>query len=107
MRLFVRATRQIRLTDEGGIYFEQSRPALAQLVDAERQISGQHGTPAGRLRIRLPTPYAHYRVLPVLPAFRAASRGGRSGSALSGATWALPMTPSTSPCAAGRPATPR
>ncbi|MGO4412998.1 DNA-binding transcriptional regulator, LysR family [Cupriavidus sp. OV038] len=70
VRLFVRTTRQIRLTDEGRVYFEQSRPALAQLVDAERQISGQHGTPAGRLRISLPTPYAHYRVLPVLPAFR-------------------------------------
>jgi len=68
--LFVRTTRQIRLTDEGRLYFEQGRSALAQLVDVERQISGQHATPAGRLRISLPTPYAHYRVLPVLPAFR-------------------------------------
>ncbi|MEN7530268.1 LysR family transcriptional regulator [Cupriavidus sp. 2SB] len=70
VRLFVRTTRQIRLTEEGRAYFEQSRTALAQLVEAERQISGQHATPAGRLRISLPTPYAHYRVLPVLPAFR-------------------------------------
>jgi len=68
--LFVRTTRQIRLTDEGRLYFEQGRSALAQLVSAERQISGQRATPAGRLRISLPTPYAHYRVLPVLPAFR-------------------------------------
>ncbi len=71
VRLFVRTTRQIRLTDEGRVYFEQSRRALAQLVDAERQISGQQAAPAGQLRISLPTPYAHYRVLPVLPAFRA------------------------------------
>ncbi|MCA3185020.1 LysR family transcriptional regulator [Cupriavidus sp.] len=70
VRLFVRTTRQIRLTDEGRIYFDETRQALAQLVDAERQISGQHATPAGRLRISLPTPYAHYRVLPVLPEFR-------------------------------------
>lgn len=70
VRLFVRTTRQIRLTDEGRAYFEQTRRALAQLVDAERQISGQHGTPAGRLRISVPTPYAHYRVLPVLAEFR-------------------------------------
>ncbi|GJG93815.1 LysR family transcriptional regulator [Cupriavidus pauculus] len=70
VRLFVRTTRQIRLTDEGRTYFEQSRTALAQLVEAERQISGQHATPAGRLRISMPTPYAHYRVLPILPAFR-------------------------------------
>lgn len=71
VRLFVRTTRQIRLTDEGRLYFEQARGALAQLVDAERQVSGQHGSPAGRLRISLPTPYAHYRVLPALPEFRA------------------------------------
>lgn len=70
IRLFVRTTRQIRLTDEGRMYFEESRQALAQLVDAERQISGQHAAPSGRLRISLPTPYAHYRVMPVLPEFR-------------------------------------
>lgn len=71
VRLFVRTTRQIRLTEEGRVYFEQSRRALAQLVEAERQISGQKVAPAGLLRISLPTPYAHYRVLPILPAFRA------------------------------------
>ena len=71
VRLFVRTTRQIRLTEEGRIYFEQSRRALAQLVEAERQISGQRAAPSGLLRISLPTPYAHYRVLPILPAFRA------------------------------------
>ncbi|MGO4325996.1 LysR substrate-binding domain-containing protein [Cupriavidus sp. 2TAF22] len=71
VRLFVRTTRQIRLTDEGRAYFEQARRALAQLVDAERQVSGRHTSPAGLLRISLPTPYAHYRVLPVLPEFRA------------------------------------
>ncbi|HAP24443.1 MAG TPA: LysR family transcriptional regulator [Achromobacter sp.] len=66
--LFVRRTRHIRLSDEGRAYFEQVRPAIAQLVDAERQVGGQGA--AGRLRISLPTPYAHYRVLPLLPAFR-------------------------------------
>ncbi|WP_420991695.1 LysR substrate-binding domain-containing protein [Cupriavidus sp. 30B13] len=71
VRLFVRTTRQIRLTDEGRAYFERARRALAQLVDAEREATGQHASPAGLLRISLPTPYAHYRVLPVLPEFRA------------------------------------
>ncbi len=68
IRLFVRSTRHIRLSDEGRAYFEQVRPAIAQLVDAERQVGGQGA--AGRLRISLPTPYAHCRVLPLLPAFR-------------------------------------
>jgi DNA-binding transcriptional LysR family regulator len=71
VRLFVRTTRQIRLTDAGRTYFEQCRDALAQLVDAERQATGEQSAPAGKLRISMPTPYAHYRVLPLLPEFRA------------------------------------
>jgi DNA-binding transcriptional LysR family regulator len=70
VRLFVRTTRQIRLTDSGQRYFEQCRQALAQLVDAEREATGQQTTPAGLLRISMPTPFGHYRVLPLLPAFR-------------------------------------
>jgi DNA-binding transcriptional LysR family regulator len=70
VRLFVRTTRQIRLTDAGRTYFEQCSGALSQLVDAERQATGQQASPAGLLRISMPTPYAHYRVLPLLPLFR-------------------------------------
>ncbi|WP_395064858.1 LysR family transcriptional regulator [Paraburkholderia silvatlantica] len=70
VRLFVRTTRQIRLTDAGRRYFEQCRQALSQLVDAEREVTGEQTTPAGVLRISMPTPYGHYRVLPLLPAFR-------------------------------------
>ena len=69
-RLFVRTTRQIRLTDLGKRYFEQCRQALGQLADAEREATGQQTTPAGVLRISMPTPYGHYRVLPLLADFR-------------------------------------
>ena len=71
VRLFVRTTRQIRLTDQGQRYFEQCRQALGQLIDAEREVTGEQTTPAGVLRISMPTPYGHYRVLPLLPEFRA------------------------------------
>jgi DNA-binding transcriptional LysR family regulator len=71
VRLFTRTTRQIRLTEAGRAYFEQARQALGQLVEAEREATGQQSVPAGVLRISLPTPYGHYRVLPLLPAFRA------------------------------------
>ncbi|TKC88789.1 LysR family transcriptional regulator [Trinickia terrae] len=70
-RLFVRTTRQIRLTELGKRYFEQCRQALNQLADAEREATGQQTTPAGQLRISMPTPYGHYRVLPILAEFRA------------------------------------
>jgi DNA-binding transcriptional LysR family regulator len=71
VRLFVRTTRQIRLTDAGRRYFEQCRDALNLLSEAEREATGQQTTPAGVLRISMPTPYGHYRVLPLLAEFRA------------------------------------
>jgi DNA-binding transcriptional LysR family regulator len=70
VRLFVRTTRQIRLTDGGRVYFEQCRQALSQLSEAERQVSGAQAKPSGPLRISAPTPYAHYRLLPRLGEFR-------------------------------------
>jgi DNA-binding transcriptional LysR family regulator len=71
VRLFVRTTRHMRLTDAGRAYLEQCREALAQLAEAERVASGQQIRPVGTLRISVPTTYAHYRLLPLLPAFRA------------------------------------
>ena len=71
VRLFVRTTRQIRLSEAGQAYYAQCRQALHQLVEAEREVSGQQVTPSGLLRISTPTTYGHYRLLPLLPEFRA------------------------------------
>jgi DNA-binding transcriptional LysR family regulator len=70
VRLFVRTTRQIRLTEGGRRYYEQCRQALLQLMEAEREVTGAQAAPAGPLRISVPTPYGHYRLLPLLPQFR-------------------------------------
>ncbi|WP_431478313.1 LysR substrate-binding domain-containing protein [Massilia eburnea] len=70
VRLFVRTTRQIRMTDGGRVYFEQCRQALSQLVEAEREVTGQQAAPSGKLRISVPTPYAHYRLLERIAGFR-------------------------------------
>jgi DNA-binding transcriptional LysR family regulator len=70
VRLFIRTTRQIRLTDAGRAYFEECRQALTQLIEAERVATGQQLRPVGTLRISVPTTYAHYRLLPLLPEFR-------------------------------------
>lgn len=75
VQLFVRSTRRVRLTEQGRSYFVQSREALGQLVEAEREITGDQRLPVGTTRISLPTSYGHYRVLPLLPAFRAAYPG--------------------------------
>lgn len=70
-RLFQRTTRRVRLTDEGRSYYGRCRAALGLLDEAERELSGQRGEPEGTVRISLPTPLGHRRILPVLPAFRA------------------------------------
>ncbi|SPO65339.1 LysR family transcriptional regulator [Pseudomonas sp. JV241A] len=70
VRLFVRTTRQMRLTEGGRSYYAQCRQALSQLVEAERAVSGGQAVPSGLLRISVPTPYAHYRLLPRLARFR-------------------------------------
>jgi len=70
VRLFVRSTRSIRLTEGGREYFEQCRAALNQLVEAERKVTGEQVQPSGTLRISAPTTYGHHRLLPLLPAFR-------------------------------------
>lgn len=69
-RLFVRTTRQIRLTDAGQIYLAQCRQTLSQLLEAERQVSGQQMCPTGVLRVSMPSTYGQHRVLPLLPGFR-------------------------------------
>jgi DNA-binding transcriptional LysR family regulator len=69
VRLFVRTTRSLALSDAGREYYEQCRAALNQLVEAERLVTGRQSAPSGVLRISMPTPYGHYRVLPLLPAF--------------------------------------
>lgn len=71
-RLFVRTTRQIRLTDDGRGYHEQCEQALAQIEQAGRMVSGRQGEPTGVLRVSAPTTYAHHRLFPLLPAFNAA-----------------------------------
>jgi len=71
VRLFVRSTRSIRLTEGGKSYFEQCRAALNQLIEAERKATGEQIQPSGTLRISAPTTYGHHRLLPLLPLFRA------------------------------------
>jgi len=70
VRMFMRTTRQIRLTDAGRLYLAQCRLMLTQLGEVERQLSRQQVQPAGVVRVSLATGYGRHRVLPLLPRFR-------------------------------------
>jgi DNA-binding transcriptional LysR family regulator len=67
--LFVRTTRQVRLTTQGKIYFDECKQALNQILEAEQQLKNQTQQPSGLIRISVPTPYGHYRILPLLAKF--------------------------------------
>jgi DNA-binding transcriptional LysR family regulator len=71
VQLLLRTTRLVRLTDSGRSYYERCRQAIGQLVEAEREVTGEQQVPTGVVRMSLPTSYGHHRVLPELPAFRA------------------------------------
>lgn len=70
VQLFVRSTRNVRLTERGKAYYEHCQQALGQLAEAERELTGQQNVVAGLVRMSLPTSYGHLRVLPVLAEFR-------------------------------------
>ena len=67
IRLFVRTTRSVRLTEDGHRFFERCRRALDELREAEREVTRQQVQTTGLVRISLPTSYGHCRVLPLLP----------------------------------------
>lgn len=68
--LFIRTTRQVRLTEAGTRYAVQCRAALDLLHDAEQQAVGAQQMPSGTVRISLPAAYAHWRLFPLIPQFR-------------------------------------
>ena len=72
VRLFMRTTRRIRLTDDGSLYYEQCQQALSQIAEASRAVAGQQLAAEGLLRISAPTTYSHFRLFPILPKFMAA-----------------------------------
>lgn len=70
LRLFQRTTRRIALTEDGRVYYEQCREALSQLIAAEDALGDRRQTLSGPVRISVPTPLGHCRVLPALVRFR-------------------------------------
>ncbi|OBY75122.1 LysR family transcriptional regulator [Acinetobacter gyllenbergii] len=69
VKLFIRSTRQLRLSEAGQRYYYFCRQAIDQLIEAEKQITGEQEAPSGLLRISVPTPYAHFRLLPIINKF--------------------------------------
>jgi DNA-binding transcriptional LysR family regulator len=69
LKLFVRTTRSVRLTEAGEGFRQRIERALTELDDAESAAFDQRKTPHGLLRIELPLALGVRRVVPLLPAF--------------------------------------
>lgn len=68
-QLLQRTTRRLGLTEAGRVYLEQTRSAFCLLDEAEREVQGQEGELAGRVRMSVPTTYGHHRLPPLLARF--------------------------------------
>ncbi len=63
--LFVRTSRKVTLTEEGRLFLEHVRPALAQLEKAHEAIRAAHRGRAGRIAIAA-VPAATYTLVPAI-----------------------------------------
>ena len=68
VKLLVRTTRQLSLTDAGEALLRRAREALAEVDDAENAARGADRL-SGVLRVTLPMTYGVRQIVPLLPAF--------------------------------------
>ena len=69
VELFIRTTRQLKITDVGQHYYYYCKQAINSLLEGELQITGEQKNPMGLLKISVPTAYAHYKFLPKIAEF--------------------------------------
>lgn len=69
VRLLHRTTRRLSLTDEGQIFYSRSKELLAELAEAEDEITSRSDTASGLLRINAPFTFGVLHLAPLWGAF--------------------------------------
>jgi len=69
VKLLRRTTRSIALTDEGKNYLQRCRQILADIEEAETELSAQHQEPKGQLTITAPSLFGQMHVNPLIVKF--------------------------------------
>lgn len=69
VRLFVRSTRHVALTDGGRRYFEACSRVIDDLRDADEEVMGEHRQPKGDLVITAPLGFGQQHLQPVVHEF--------------------------------------
>lgn len=70
VKLLVRTTRRISLTQEGATFMEDCQRLLSDVANAEAGVSAGGVHASGHLRITAPAGFGRRHVAPLLPAFR-------------------------------------
>lgn len=69
VRLLMRTTRRISLTDDGALYHHRAVAMLQEMQELEGSLRRAVAAPAGRLRVDVPAAVGRYVVGPALPEF--------------------------------------
>lgn len=69
VQLLHRTTRRLSLSSEGEVYFARARQILADIAEAEIEVTRSRGAPRGRLRINTSNGFGIHQLAPALPDF--------------------------------------
>lgn len=69
VRLVHRTTRSLHLTVEGARYYDACSRVLAEIEDANAEVSRGRAEPQGALKVALPASFGHQHVAPLIPRF--------------------------------------
>ncbi|KAA0695404.1 LysR family transcriptional regulator [Neorhizobium sp. P12A] len=69
VRLLVRGSRKLTLTQAGDAYLSSCRRALEYIAEAERDATGEYQTPRGELTLSVPQVLGRVHVMPVVAEF--------------------------------------
>jgi LysR family transcriptional regulator, regulator for bpeEF and oprC len=69
IKLLVRTTRRVTLTDEGSVYYAHCKGVLEQLTRADDSVSQTAAGPKGVVRITATAPFVRNLITPMLPGF--------------------------------------
>ncbi len=69
VRLLHRTTRRLALTSEGDLFFTRARQILADIDEAEAEVTKSRGSPRGRLCVNTSNAIATHQLAPALPEF--------------------------------------
>lgn len=75
VELLHRTTRRMALTDSGRAFYERSQRILADLDEAEREVSSAHAAIRGKLKVALPLGFGLLHLAPLITEFMALHPG--------------------------------